>query len=448
MYMRGVWRPLTVAVVVGSGVLLPQSVATAAPSATNPVPCTAIDHHLVGTSGDVLGQLLNGQGCSITEQDGQGRVSVAQTSPPTGSRLSPAGFQSAAVASVAADADTRSEKAPTDASPDTGSASGDSAEHGSGKPRDDESNSAGSSGNSSGGSTSDGSSAGSSSSGPSADGSSQPSQSSTSSAGGSIAGASPSGPVTLSGGAMQWRGDFDTRNTSQWELETARSYSLQVLDGGAGHTTAGRFEVRDGDTPVDSGERSEAKAPDWTDVSDGDERWYSFSMMFDRSFPVPADGWCDPMQWHTANADHSAADGSPALNLQCGPDDKLYLQVGDKDMMPIGMLDRGVWHDYLLHVKFSNNPAVAFEEVHRDGQLVLPKTSPRYANMTTPKAYLKIGMYRKGTNNGPMVVWHDGMAVYTSAPTMSAATGPAVTSTMQILPAGQPDDVMLTGIVN
>ena len=41
---------------------------------------------------------------------------------------------------------------------------------------------------------------------------------------------------------------------------------------GAGHRTAGRFEVRDGDTPVDSGERSEAKAPDWTDVSDGDER--------------------------------------------------------------------------------------------------------------------------------------------------------------------------------
>ena len=133
MYMRGVWRPLTVSVVVGCGVLLPQPVATAAPSATNPVPCTAIDHHLVGTSGDVLGQFLNGQGCSITEQDGQGRVSVAQTSPPTGSRLSPAGFQSAAVASVAADPDTRSEKAPTDASQDAGSASGDSAEHDSGK---------------------------------------------------------------------------------------------------------------------------------------------------------------------------------------------------------------------------------------------------------------------------------------------------------------------------
>ena len=40
--------------------------------------------------------------------------------------------------------------------------------------------------------------------------------------------------------------------------------------------------------------------------------------------------------------------------------------------------------------------------------------------MTTPKAYLKIGMYRKGTNDGSMVVWHDDMAIYTSAPTLSA----------------------------
>jgi len=226
----------------------------------------------------------------------------------------------------------------------------------------------------------------------------------------------------VSGGAVQFRGDFDTDNASQWELETAQNYSLRVADGGAGHRTAGRFEVRDGDPPVHSGERSEAKLPNSTDVSDGDERWYSFSMMFDKSFPVPADGWCDPMQWHPANSDHSAAEGSPALNLQCGNDgdDKLYLQVGDKELLPIGSLDRGVWHRYLLHVKFSNDPGTAFEEVHRDGQLVLPRTSPTSANMNSPKAYLKIGMYRKGTNDGSMVVWHDDMAVYTSAPTLSA----------------------------
>ena len=76
-------------------------------------------------------------------------------------------------------------------------------------------------------------------------------------------------------------------------------------------------------------------------------------------------------------------------------------------------------HRYLLHVKFSNDSGAAFEEVYRDGQLVLPRTSPKSANMNSPKAYLKIGMYRKGTNDGPMVVWHDDMAVYTSAPTLS-----------------------------
>ena len=76
---------------------------------------------------------------------------------------------------------------------------------------------------------------------------------------------------TVSGGAVQFWGDFDTDNTSQWELETAQNYSLRVADGGAGHRTAGRFEVRDGDTPVDSGERSEAKLPNSTDVSNGDD---------------------------------------------------------------------------------------------------------------------------------------------------------------------------------
>ena len=88
-------------------------------------------------------------------------------------------------------------------------------------------------------------------------------------------------------GLVQFRGDFDTGDTSQWELETAEDYSLTVVDGGPGHPTAGRFEVRDGDTPVDSGERSEVRSEDRFDVVDGDERWYSFSLKFDDGFSNP-----------------------------------------------------------------------------------------------------------------------------------------------------------------
>jgi len=225
--------------------------------------------------------------------------------------------------------------------------------------------------------------------------------------------------------AVQFRGDFNTGDTSQWELETVKKYSLQVKDGGPGHPTAGRFEVRDGDHPVDSGERSEAKVPNEIDVSNGDERWYVFSMMFDKNFPKPKDGWCDPLQWHPAKANHKTADGSPMMNFQCGNkgDDNLYLEVGDKERFNLGPLDRGKWHKFWLHVKFSTDPKKAFEEVYRDGELVIPKMSPKHPNMSSPKAYLKIGIYRKQINDGPMVVWHDDMTIYTSAPPKPTKTG-------------------------
>jgi len=219
--------------------------------------------------------------------------------------------------------------------------------------------------------------------------------------------------------ALQFTGDFNTGDTSQWELETAHKYSLQVKNGGPNHPTAGRFEVRDGDHPVDSGERSEAKVPNKIDVKNGEERWYSFSLMFDKKSPVPKDGWCIPIQWHPANKDHSAADGAPMMNFQCGnhnDPDNLYLEVGDKERFKLGPLDRGVWHTFRMHVKFSTNPKDAFEEVYRDDKLVIPKMSPKHANMSSPLAYLKIGMYRKSINNGPMVVWHDDMKIYTQDP--------------------------------
>jgi hypothetical protein len=104
----------------------------------------------------------------------------------------------------------------------------------------------------------------------------------------------------------------------------------------------------------------------------------------------------------------------------------LSLEVGAKTLLPVGPLDRNVWHHYLLHVKFSRDPGVAFEEMFRDGQVVIPRISPAEANITTSKLYLKIGMYRDSDNDGSMVVWHDDLAVYTSA-TM-ASVGAAGTS--------------------
>lgn len=119
------------------------------------------------------------------------------------------------------------------------------------------------------------------------------------------------------------------------------------------------------------------------------------------------------------------------LNFQCGNGDdanNLYLEVGDKERFKLGPLDRGVWHKFLVHVKFSKDPKEAFEEVSRDGLVVVPKMSPKHANMSSPKAYLKIGIYRKSINNGPMVVWHDDMQIYTSAPPAALVGSPTPTT--------------------
>jgi hypothetical protein len=211
---------------------------------------------------------------------------------------------------------------------------------------------------------------------------------------------------------VQFRGDFDTGDTSQWELETDEDYSLTVADGGPGHPTAGRFEVEDGDTPVDDGERSEAKTEDRYDVFLGDERWYSFSMKFDE-LPSEFGNWCIPMQWHGADEDGEASGGSPQLNLECSDDGNLYLKVGDETDLLVGPLDPGEWHSYVIHVKFSDDPAVAFQEVTRDGQVVVPKTLLAQANMNTARAYLKIGMYRDPDASGTTVVWFDDLTIST-----------------------------------
>jgi len=217
--------------------------------------------------------------------------------------------------------------------------------------------------------------------------------------------ATPGAPVEL------WRGDFDTGNTAQYDLEAAQPYSITVADGGPGHPTAGRFEVRDGDTPVDTGERAEAKPPDITDVAEGDERTYSFSVMFDKSFPQ-SKRFCIPLQWHPAGEDGRAIEGDPPLSLQCGPQDELSLNLNDETFVPIGTLDRGAWHSYVLHVKFSHDPQQAFYEVSRDGQVVVPRTVPKKPNLVGPRMYLKLGIYRHPINTATMVVWYDDVVVY------------------------------------
>lgn len=215
-------------------------------------------------------------------------------------------------------------------------------------------------------------------------------------------------------------GDFDNGDLSQYATLQTRdhngppgaycTYSACVRNGGAGHETAARFEVRTGDVPeFGGGERSEVRAPSSVDYAPGDERTYTFS------FGVPADfrpptgengGYHSiVMQWHPY--DNAA---SPPLHLSIDAHNNLILwHRWESKHKVIGPLDPGTWHEYSVSVKHSSDPSVGSVEVYRDGQVAVPKFNT--ATMAgEPGGYLKLGLYR-GTEPFTQVVWHDGLRV-------------------------------------
>jgi hypothetical protein len=222
----------------------------------------------------------------------------------------------------------------------------------------------------------------------------------------------PPGDVQV-GSRLVFDGDFDSGNLSQYtNLQTRDrngspsggycTYSACVRDGGPGHTTAARIEVRDGDIPnFGGGERAELRAPGVADVRPGDERWYQFSLRFDDQFTNPNGDWFIVMQWH-------AGSGSPPLALEVSRSGVLQFannRTGARTN--IGAIQRGVWVDYVLHVKHATGSG-ALAEAWVNGA----KTAThRHPNMASSSSYLKLGIYRDRDDSGNDTVWHDGLTI-------------------------------------
>lgn len=229
---------------------------------------------------------------------------------------------------------------------------------------------------------------------------------------------SPGPPPVPVGSTLKLTGNFDTGDFTQYgncqwfgkngSCGASQPHMAQVTDGGDGHTTAGRFEVRSGDVPpFGGGERSEVRARSADgDVVEGDERWYEFSFRVDSDFqPCPgptSGGHCIVMQWHPGS-------GSPIFHLSLDTTNNLIIgHRWDSDKLIMGALDPGVWHSYVLHVKHSSSSSTGYVEAWRDGIQTIPQT-PR-ATLSSASSYVKLGLYRED-EIFTQVIWYDDVRI-------------------------------------
>lgn len=213
-----------------------------------------------------------------------------------------------------------------------------------------------------------------------------------------------------------WRGDFETGDKSQWDSEQSMGPDrLQVVDDPVRQGAYSlRVEVRQGDDPINaSGNRNELVKHDGS--SEGTEYYYAWSTLWPSDYPLTPT-WQVFTQWH-----HPGSSGAPPVRFVLGysgyPEynDTIFFVVnGSDNLWTMAPLTLGVWHDFILHIKWSANASVGFVELWYDGQLVLPKTYIRTLFNSEDTNYLKMGLYRDEATQPTAVLYHDAMVQATT----------------------------------
>ena len=236
-----------------------------------------------------------------------------------------------------------------------------------------------------------------------------------------------------------WRGDFEDASslTGHCDYETSgwcneqmiRPEQIQLVTDPVfeGHNAV-RFEVKYGDNYRSySDERSLLSPPLTLWEDEGNERWYRWQAMWPLDWIGSYPKWDEIgtpssrsnagsiVEWHH-DANGGVESGSAPLYFR-GEDKYITMCLVDqatsacRETLNLAELQRGHWHDFVMHAKWSADPKIGYLEIWIDGVNVLPKhmTSNKYPRM---KNYLLIGLYRNAHIGDPNLLYPDGTHVY------------------------------------
>jgi len=198
-------------------------------------------------------------------------------------------------------------------------------------------------------------------------------------------------------------GDFETKNFSGWNLELCCKHSGEIVSypTRAGNHAA-KFTLYKNDPIVQEGKRAELKRYSLDRM--GAEYWYKFSIY------IPNDWVEDTVpeivtQWHDRPDYWFGESGKrPPLSLSINNntwrignvwDAKLVTKgnnIAGKEVLWSGAFKRGVWTDWVFHIKWSFK-ADGLIEVWKDSIPIVNKRGPNtYNDLLSP--YFKVGLYK------------------------------------------------------
>jgi hypothetical protein len=215
--------------------------------------------------------------------------------------------------------------------------------------------------------------------------------------------------------APLWTGDYEDGKFGQFDATSWNNLPLApqaVSSPVRSGSFAGAYTIPAG------GSRSE-NVPSMKGLREGDDLWFAFSTRL-KDVPLSTSEWQVVAQWK------NDGEGSPPMSLNVA-NGKYELSGGygwpgtnnpttpKTSSRSLGAAANGQWDDWLIHIKFSSDPAVGTIDAWRNGEQLVsgwhPTGGTLYPNLGS---YVKVGYYRSTGIGVDSTVFHDDWKVGTT----------------------------------